>query len=279
MATNNFKPFGNAAGANVISQADYEALAALASGFTAGKASSAQINKVLRQSTVMAYVLAQFISDSASVDVLDNGSPASILANLKSAITSLTTGRLLNTQFFVASGTYTPTPGTKKIKVILTGGGASGGKNSTPTNYARSGGAAGTRIALFNVPAGTTSIIIGQGGAAAATTGAVGNPGGDSSFGSLMAALGGTTSIVGGGSSGLGFGVNGGNGSGGGAQSNSTIGGVSYWGGGGVFDTAGGTSTTNLNARAYGSGGAGCSNTEAQSGSGMSGICHIEEYS
>lgn len=86
MATNNFKSFGIGAGANVTAQADYEALAALLTGFQSGKASSAQINKALRQSSTMAYVLAQYISDTAAVDVLDNGTPATILTNLKSAI-------------------------------------------------------------------------------------------------------------------------------------------------------------------------------------------------
>ncbi len=38
MATNDFKPFATGSGANVLSQADYEALAALASGFLSGKA-------------------------------------------------------------------------------------------------------------------------------------------------------------------------------------------------------------------------------------------------
>jgi len=114
MATNNFKSFGIGAGANVTSQADYEVLTALLTGFQSGKASSAQINKALRQSSTMAYVLAQFISDSTSVDVLDNGAPATILANLKAGLTALTPGRLLNAQIFVNNGQYTPTPGTKK---------------------------------------------------------------------------------------------------------------------------------------------------------------------
>ncbi|ENM4475995.1 hypothetical protein AB7Y34_002841 [Salmonella enterica] len=48
MAINNFKPFAAASGANVVSQSDYEGLTALATGFTAGVAKSAQINKALR---------------------------------------------------------------------------------------------------------------------------------------------------------------------------------------------------------------------------------------
>lgn len=87
MATNNFKPFATGAGANVTSQADYESLSALASGFQAGKASSAQINKALRQSSSMAAMLGQFIS-SAGMDAIDNGNAAVLLNNFLSALTN-----------------------------------------------------------------------------------------------------------------------------------------------------------------------------------------------
>ncbi|WP_409977658.1 hypothetical protein [Pantoea vagans] len=73
MATNNFKPFSTGSNANVIPQADYEALDALINGFQAGKASSAQINKALRQSTFVAAALAQFLVNKNGTDVLDNG--------------------------------------------------------------------------------------------------------------------------------------------------------------------------------------------------------------
>ena len=95
MATNNFKPFSIASGANVLSQADYEALAALATGFTAGKASSAQINKALRQSSVLANILAQFIADNSGNDVLDDGNPATISANLLLALKANGAGNFL----------------------------------------------------------------------------------------------------------------------------------------------------------------------------------------
>ena len=55
MATNNFKPFATAVGANITSEADYELLSALASGFQSGKASSAQINKALRQANFVSH--------------------------------------------------------------------------------------------------------------------------------------------------------------------------------------------------------------------------------
>ena len=73
MATNNFKPFATAANANVTTQTDWESLPALASGFTAGKASSAQVNKALRQATFVAAAVAQFMTNKNNADVLDNG--------------------------------------------------------------------------------------------------------------------------------------------------------------------------------------------------------------
>ncbi|MDN8047555.1 hypothetical protein QZN20_09720 [Burkholderia multivorans] len=86
MANNNFKPFAAAAGANVMAQADYEALAALLTGFQSGTAQSAQLNKVWRQSSIMAAVLGQFIVDLTGQDAIDDGTTATLLANLKMAV-------------------------------------------------------------------------------------------------------------------------------------------------------------------------------------------------
>lgn len=87
MAINNFKPFAAASGANVTSQADYEALTALATGFTSGVAKSAQVNKAIRQATFGVAGLAQFMADTSSADVLDNGDLNSFAALLKNTIT------------------------------------------------------------------------------------------------------------------------------------------------------------------------------------------------
>ncbi|EPV5920779.1 gp53-like domain-containing protein [Escherichia coli] len=73
MAKNDFKAFATDRNANVMSQEEWEALPALISGFTAGKASSAQVNKVIRQASFIAAALAQFVSDKTQRDVLDNG--------------------------------------------------------------------------------------------------------------------------------------------------------------------------------------------------------------
>lgn len=196
MATNDFKPFAIGSGANVTSQADYEALAALITGFQSGKASSAQINKSIRQSSVMAYVLAQFISDSTANDVLDNGTPDTILANLKSGLTALTPGRLLNMQLFTASGTYTPTPGTKSIVVEVQGaGGGGGGIGGAGTNTVAVGnGGAGGGYAKSRLTSGFSGgifITVGTGGPGGNLAPTNGSDGGLSSFGSAIVANGG----------------------------------------------------------------------------------------
>ena len=196
MATNNFKPFGIGAGANVTSQADYEALAALLTGFQSGKASSAQINKALRQSTVMASVLAQFISDSAGVDVLDNGNTAQILANLKTGMTALTPGRLLNVQVFYNSGIYNPTPGTKKVIVeMVGGGGGSAGSRAAASGNISVGGAGGAGSyakGQFTQNFSGVQITVGTKGAGGTSSWPYASDGGTSSFGSLITAAGGS---------------------------------------------------------------------------------------
>lgn len=73
MAINNFKPFATAANANVMSQADWEALPALLSGFISGPAKSAQVNKAIRQASFIAAALAQYTANKSGLDVLDDG--------------------------------------------------------------------------------------------------------------------------------------------------------------------------------------------------------------
>ena len=85
MATNNFKPFATGTGANVTSQADYEALTALLTGFQAGKASSAQINKAIRQATFVAAALAQYMTNKTGQDVLDNGDINAFITKMAAA--------------------------------------------------------------------------------------------------------------------------------------------------------------------------------------------------
>lgn len=87
MAINDFKSFATSPGANVMSQADYLALSALLTGFQSGKASSAQVNKAIRQATTIAALMGQFIAN-ANVDALDNGDIDGLVTKFTNALTS-----------------------------------------------------------------------------------------------------------------------------------------------------------------------------------------------
>ncbi|MDT6960129.1 hypothetical protein QTN24_01345 [Cupriavidus sp. SZY C1] len=88
MATNDFLVFGGGAGANVISQVTYSGLAARTAGFSSGVAQSAQLNKVWRQSSIMAAVMGQFVVDTTGQDAVDDGTLTTILANYKAAVSA-----------------------------------------------------------------------------------------------------------------------------------------------------------------------------------------------
>ncbi|MGP1989182.1 hypothetical protein ACTS35_21790, partial [Citrobacter freundii] len=85
MAINNFKPFATAANANVTNQTDWETLPALLSGFTAGKASSAQVNKAIRQASFIAAALAQYTANKSGLDILDDGDLNGFITKMSSA--------------------------------------------------------------------------------------------------------------------------------------------------------------------------------------------------
>lgn len=84
MATNDFKAFATGTNANVMSQEEWEALPAVIDGFTSGKASSAQVNKALRQASFVAAALAQFVAEKTDSDVKDDGDIAAFVAKLTS---------------------------------------------------------------------------------------------------------------------------------------------------------------------------------------------------
>lgn len=109
MPVNNFKAFASDPAANVITQSAYEALTALiADGFATGTAESSQVNKVVRQSSIMAAVLAQLISDQTGQDSIDDGTTTTLLANLKTIITP--PGTLISYTGTVAPPGYLPCP-------------------------------------------------------------------------------------------------------------------------------------------------------------------------
>lgn len=84
---NDFKAFALDPNANVLSQANWEALPALLSGFTAGKASSAQVNKAIRQATTIAALIGQFIANSG-VDAQDNADINGLVTKFTNALTT-----------------------------------------------------------------------------------------------------------------------------------------------------------------------------------------------
>ncbi len=88
MPANQFKPFATGGGANVLSQAAWEALAALATGFSAGTAASAQVNKAIRQGNFGTAVLMQYIAETLNSDSLDNGDLAAHVIRLRDALSA-----------------------------------------------------------------------------------------------------------------------------------------------------------------------------------------------
>ncbi|HAJ0750220.1 TPA: phage tail protein [Escherichia coli] len=225
-------------------------------------------------------------------NILDKASTQAVIQYLGLSDASGYVGRWLNTRVFTSSGTYTPTPGTKRIRVTITGGGGGGGGckaiSNNETFFGAGGGAGGTIISIMTPIQNSYPVTIGAGGAGGVSA-TNGTSGGNSVFASLIAPGG-----AGGGKVGI-TNTNGGNGgvpstgdiritggNGGDGQSGnisvSGEGGTSYWGGGGRAGAGGGVS-----GKAYGSGGggaydAGYSGTSMTGGKGAAGICIIEEF-
>ncbi|EGJ5922880.1 TPA: phage tail protein [Escherichia coli] len=225
-------------------------------------------------------------------DILAKTSKQEVIHYLGLGATNGYVGRLVNTRVFTSSGTYTPTPGTKRIRVTITGGGGGGGGckaiSNNETFFGAGGGAGGTVITTLILTKDSYPVTIGAGGAGGVSA-TNGTSGGNSVFASLIAPGG-----AGGGKVGV-TNTNGGNGgvpstgdiritggNGGDGQSGnisvSGEGGTSYWGGGGRAGAGGGVS-----GKAYGSGGggaydAGYSGTSMTGGKGAAGICIIEEF-
>ncbi len=84
---NNFLQFcPTDTGTNLLTQVEYAAASDRTVGNQPGVASSKLVNKVLRQSAIFTSQIAQVIADYQGGDVLDNGSPSTILAQLKALI-------------------------------------------------------------------------------------------------------------------------------------------------------------------------------------------------
>ena len=92
MPTNDFLQFAEAGGANVLTQAAWAALAELPTGFTSGILPSTYLNKALRQHATIAAVIGDLIVTQTGEDAVDDGTTATLLTNLTSAIRSVSGG-------------------------------------------------------------------------------------------------------------------------------------------------------------------------------------------
>lgn len=97
MATNDFQVFAGASGANVITQAQYAALPNLTTGFQSGLAQSNQMNKVLRQTSIIAAMIGQFIADQANQNATDDGTTGVLEQNFIVALRNLFRTKLTQT--------------------------------------------------------------------------------------------------------------------------------------------------------------------------------------
>ncbi|MEW1064877.1 hypothetical protein AB0Y64_16875, partial [Escherichia coli] len=74
-------------------------------------------------------------------------------------------GRLISTRVFTSSGTYIPTPGTKRLRVTITGGGGGGGgckaTSNNETFFGAGGGAGGTIISIMTPTQNSYPVTIG----------------------------------------------------------------------------------------------------------------------
>ncbi|MEB0887692.1 hypothetical protein VC838_25155, partial [Citrobacter freundii] len=110
-------------------------------------------------------------------------------------------GRLLNIVKMTASGTYTPTAGTKSIIVeAIGGGGASGNLTATASNQnavSAAGSNGAYAKARYTSGFSSVSVTVGAGGIVNGGGGGNGGNGGTTTFGSLLTCPGGSGSGVG----------------------------------------------------------------------------------
>jgi len=86
MPTVDYLPVATAGGANVDSQADFAGSGYQTDGFQVGIALPQQANKVWRQSSMIAAMIATFISQTLNINVLDDGNLSALLANFVAAL-------------------------------------------------------------------------------------------------------------------------------------------------------------------------------------------------
>ncbi|PQQ36520.1 hypothetical protein C6H68_18960 [Photorhabdus luminescens] len=86
MAKNDFKAFAIGENANTLSQEEYESSDFIEEGFKSGIARSERLNKVWRQSSVIAAVIGKYIAEKTGEDVMDDGDLEKLVAQLDLAL-------------------------------------------------------------------------------------------------------------------------------------------------------------------------------------------------
>ncbi|TDB61653.1 tail fiber protein [Photorhabdus khanii] len=86
MAKNDFKAFATGENANTLSQEEYESLGFIEEGFKSGIARSEQLNKVWRQSSIIAAVIGKYIAEKTGEDVIDDGDLEKLVGQLDLAL-------------------------------------------------------------------------------------------------------------------------------------------------------------------------------------------------
>lgn len=130
---NDFLTFSAAPGANVLTQSAYAAATTTATGYQTGTASSAAANKTLRQCSLIAAMIAQFIVDKAVQPVIDDGTTATIEANFVAAI--LAVAQTINITIPDVDGLTAALAG----KLDATANAVSASKLATPRNISLNG--------------------------------------------------------------------------------------------------------------------------------------------
>lgn len=234
MPVNNFLPFCPVdTGTNLESQSDYAADSNRTDGNQPGVAKSKLNNKALRQGTYIASQLAQFLAQTTGTDVLDDATPAKLLAQMlaslavyppKVSIYTSSTGTHNPTYiFFIVSGnataaaTYTNNSITFTVVTTVAAGTlvkmTGPGAPLASGTLTKTGGTGDSTLSFYAVraPIYMQVELVGGGGGGGGSQGGSGSSGGaggagnDTSFGTTL-----LLGSAGGGGSGGGAGGSGG---------------------------------------------------------------------
>lgn len=210
---NDFLPFcPDDTGTNLIEQSDYAVASARTIGNQPGIASSKLNNKALRQGTYIASQFAQYVSNQAVVDVLDDDVPVKLLSQIQAAlmalppfispITASSGTYILPYVFFIASGnatigaTYTNNTNTFTVQSTISGGvvlhAMGTGAPTGAGTLTKASGTGDATITFYAVRAPISlEIWAVGGGGGGGDTGSLGGNGGDTTFGTSLITAGG----------------------------------------------------------------------------------------